>query len=122
MMIRKTLRHWSLTGLALAAAACLAPGAPAAAAAASAVPALKVSYRDLDPNSEAGAQLLYHRIRGAAQFVCGEEGRSLDEQLAWNRCVRTAMSDAVRAVHSPQLSSLDAAHTPAGLQTAQLRR
>jgi UrcA family protein len=122
MMTRKTLRPLSLTGLALAAAACLAPSTQASTAAASTVPALKVSYRDLDPNSEAGAQVLYHRIRGAAQFVCGEEGRSLDDQLAWNHCVHTAMSDAVRAVHSPQLSSLDAAQNPVGLQTAQLRR
>lgn len=122
MSIRKTLRPLSLTGLALVAAAGLAPSAQAYTAAASAVPAVKVSYHDLDPNSEAGAQLLYQRIRGAAQFVCGEEGRSLDDQLAWNRCVRSAMSDAVKAVHSPQLSSLDAAHSPAGLQTAQLRR
>jgi UrcA family protein len=120
MIIRKTLPLLSRAALTLAAAACLIPAAQAAAAAS--VPALKVSYRDLDPNSEAGAQLLYQRIRGAAQFVCGEEGRSLDDQLAWNRCVHTAMSDAVRAVHSPQLSSLDAAHAPAGLQTAQLRR
>ncbi|HUL19218.1 MAG TPA: UrcA family protein [Steroidobacteraceae bacterium] len=119
MLIRTTVRQLSLTALALAASACLAPGAQAEAAAA---PTLKVSYRDLDPNSEAGAQLLYHRIRGAAQFVCGEEGRSLDEQLAWKRCVHTAMSDAVQAVHSPQLSALEAAHSPMGLQTAQLRR
>jgi UrcA family protein len=122
MMTRNTRRQLSLTGLALTAAACLAPGARADTAAVTAVPTLKVSYRDLDPNSAAGAQLLYHRIRGAAQFVCGEEGRSLDDQLAWNRCVHTAMSDAVRTVHSPQLSALDAAQSAPGLQTAQLRR
>jgi UrcA family protein len=120
MFIRQTLRQLSLTGLALTAAACLAPSAQANGAAAS-VPTLKVSYRDLDPNSEAGAQLLYQRIRGAAQFVCGEEGRSLDEQHAWNRCVHAAMSEAVQTVHSPQLSALDSAQGP-GLQTAQLRR
>jgi UrcA family protein len=121
MFIRQTLRQLSLTGLALTAAACLAPSAQANGAAASAVPTLKVSYRDLDPNSEAGAQLLYQRIRGAAQFVCGEEGRSLDDQHAWNRCVHAAMSEAVQTVHSPQLSALDSAQGP-GLQTAQLRR
>jgi UrcA family protein len=122
MMIRKTRRPLFLISLALAAAACLAPGAQAATAAGAAVPTLKVSYRDLDPNSEAGAQLLYHRIRGAAQFVCGEEGRSLDDQLAWHRCVHAAMSEAVRAVHSAQLSAFDAAQAGPGLQTAQLRR
>ena len=121
MFTRQTFRQLSLTGLALTAAACLAPSAQANSAAASAVPTLKVSYRDLDPNSEAGAQLLYQRIRGAAQFVCGEEGRSLDEQHAWNRCVHAAMSEAVQTVHSPQLSALDSAQGP-GLQTAQLRR
>jgi len=121
MFISQTLRQLSLTGLALAAAACLAPSAQANGAPASAVPTLKVSYRDLDPNSEAGARLLYQRIRGAAQFVCGEEGRSLDEQHAWNRCVHAAMSEAVQTGHSPQLSALDSAQGP-GLQTAQLRR
>lgn len=120
MITRKTLRQLSLTALALAAAAALAPAAEASTT--PAVPALKVSYRDLDPNSAAGAQLLYRRIRGAAQFVCGEEGRSLDDQLAWNRCVHSAMDEAVQAVHSPQLTAFDAAHSPAGLQTAQLRR
>jgi len=122
MMFRNTRRPLYLTSLALAAAACLAPLTQAATPTAAAVPSLKVSYRDLDPNSEAGAQQLYQRIRGAAQFVCGEEGRSLDDQLAWHRCVHAAMSDAVRAVHSPQLSAFDAAHAGPGLQTAQLRR
>jgi UrcA family protein len=122
MIIRKTLRQLSLIGLALAAAACLAPAAQADTAAASAVYTLKVSYRDLDPNSEAGAQRLYYRIRGAARRVCGEEGRSLDDQLQWNRCVHAAVTDAVKAVHSPQLSALDSAHAVKGLQTAQLRK
>ena len=122
MMIRNTRRPLFLTSLALAAAACLAPGAQAATAATSAVPTVTVSYHDLDPNSEAGARLLYHRIRGAARFVCGAEGRSLDEQLAWHRCVHAAVSDAVRAVHSPQLSTFDAAQAGPALQTAQLRR
>ena len=120
MMNPNSRRPLYLIGFALAAAACLAPGAQAAATAT--VPTLKVSYRDLDPNSEAGAQRLYQRIRGAAQFVCGEEGRSLDDQLAWHRCVHAAMSEAVRAVHSPQLNAFDAAQAGPGLQTAQLRR
>ena len=47
---------------------------------------LTVKYSDLNIASAAGATTLYHRIRGAARFVCGEEGRGIDEQLMWNSC------------------------------------
>ena len=102
------IRRLSLIGLALAGAALLAATAQAQAPGAAEVHTLTVKYSDLNLTTDAGATLLYNRIRGAAHFVCGEEGRRLEEQLAWNDCVHTSVSDAVSAVHSPLLSALDA--------------
>ncbi len=81
---------------------------------------LKVNYRDLDLTTSRGATELYGRIRGAARFVCGEEGRSIDEQNAWQSCFRSAVSEAVSTVHSPLVTALDTAGAPPA-RTAQLR-
>ena len=82
---------------------------------------VEVRYSDLDVSTVAGATALYQRLQGAAHFVCGAEGRSLAEQDQWRGCVRSAVGQAVSAVHSPALSAIDA-DGARPMQTALLRR
>jgi UrcA family protein len=69
-----------------------------------------VHYGDLNLNTEVGAERLYHRIGGAATYVCGEEGRSLEEQRFWQECYHDSVDRAVDTVHSPLLTSLNKVH------------
>ena len=115
-------RRCSLLLAALAAAACFAGTAQAQDAANTQTHQLKVRYSDLNVSTVGGATALYHRIQGAARFVCGEEGRSLDEQMQWRSCVRDAVEGAVNTVHSPVLSAIDAAGGAGPMRTALLRR
>ena len=116
-----SIRKLSLLCAAVAVAAGVAGTAQAQSAAASPdLHRLTVAYNDLNVNTASGATALYQRIRGAAHFVCGEEGRSIDEQAHWNSCVRAAVSQAVTSVHSPMLSALDAGRAPGTMPTALL--
>ena len=66
-----------------------------------------VSYQDLDLNSAAGVRVLYRRIQGAADQVCGRfDGRDLQAVTARQACVERAVSDAVAAVNSPKLTQV----------------
>jgi UrcA family protein len=67
---------------------------------------LTVKYGDLNLSTDTGARTLYRRIRGAARFVCGQEGRTIHEQQLWNDCYRSSIDGAVTAVHSPLLTQL----------------
>jgi UrcA family protein len=117
----KNPRRLSLWTAALAASAAFASLAQAQDITGSEPHQLKVRYGDLDVNTVAGATALYRRLQGAAHFVCGDEGRSLDEQRQWEGCVHDALAEAVTAVHSPTLSAIEAGRTGA-MQTALLRR
>jgi UrcA family protein len=117
-----SIRRFSLISLALAGVALLAATAQAQTPDMREVHALTVRYSDLNLTTTAGATTLYNRIRGAARFVCGEEGRRLEEQLVWNDCVHTSVSDAVSAVHSPLLSALDAGSAFKSTPTARLSK
>jgi UrcA family protein len=66
-----------------------------------------VHYAGLDLSKPAGTRVLYRRIVGAARMVCGEQGRSLEEQLDWQRCYHRAIDDAVVRVNNPRLTALD---------------
>jgi UrcA family protein len=65
-----------------------------------------VDYRDLNMNTLAGATALYARIHGAARLVCGDPGRNLSEQHAWDMCLKHAIEGAVSAVNSPLLTNV----------------
>ena len=67
---------------------------------------VRVNYSDLNMGTVAGATTLYTRIRGAARFACGEQGRRWEEIRQWNDCYREAIADAVAAVNSPLLTSV----------------
>ena len=67
----------------------------------------KVSYGDLNLNTEAGAEVLYRRLRSAADQVCMSSG-SLDAGIraAWRACYDKAMNSAVASVNKPMLTAL----------------
>ena len=73
---------------------------------------IRVSYADLDLSTQAGAQTLYHRIRGAARQVCGDEGTSYTDKAIWRSCFKNAVGDAVAKVNSPQLTALHQGKSP----------
>jgi UrcA family protein len=79
-----------------------------------------VHYGDLNLNTEVGAERLFHRIGGAANYVCGEEGRGLDEQREWEDCYHDAVDRAVDTVHSPLVTSLNKGHGSHARVTAAL--
>ena len=71
------------------------------------VPVRTVHYSDLNLNTQAGAEVLYHRIRSAAEQVCGDVGsRQLAESAAARACVDRAVTAGVRTVNSRLLTSI----------------
>jgi UrcA family protein len=84
------------------------------------VHSMKVSYSDLDLNTQSGAKTLYDRIRGAARQVCGYEGQTFTDQALWRSCFNGAISDAVATVNNPRLTALHQGKSPA--VTAMLRK
>lgn len=73
-----------------------------------AVPAVAVSYGDLNVASERGARILLERIRLAAGAVCPQvsDPRDLSHVAMRNRCVREAIARAVEQVGSPRLAAV----------------
>jgi UrcA family protein len=82
------------------------------------VPKQAVVYSDLNLNSNAGVQVLYKRIQGAANQVCGREADVLDLQGMSVRkaCVERAVSEAVAAVNSPLLTRVNLAKSGSPMQ------
>ncbi len=69
------------------------------------VPAQVVRFQDLNLNTDAGVQVLYKRIQGAANQVCGNvDGRDLIVARAHKACVAKAVGDAVAAVNNQMLT------------------
>ena len=68
----------------------------------------RVTYADLNLDHQAGAEVLLHRIRSAADAVCGDRfGRmSLRQHATIRACSRAAMNKAVSDVGSPILAEL----------------
>jgi UrcA family protein len=74
-------------------------------------PARTVHYSDLNLNTQAGAEVLYKRIRNAAEQVCGDVGsRQLEEAAAARACVEQAVVGSVRAVNNLQLTNTYNSH------------
>ncbi|HEX4388444.1 MAG TPA: UrcA family protein [Steroidobacteraceae bacterium] len=110
----------NLLRLCLAGTALVALAGVAVADEAYGVHKVTVHYGDLNLNTEIGAQRLFHRIGGAATYVCGEEGRRLEEQREWQDCYHEAVDHAVDTVHSPLVSTLNKGHVGHGRVTAAL--
>ena len=67
----------------------------------------RVSYADLNLQSEAGVRALYRRLERAAERVCdGADRRS----IGWRECYETALAGAVKNIGAPQLTALHRAH------------
>ena len=113
----------SLACLALASVAWLL-GSTAASAAdrTDGASAQTVNYADVNMSTIAGATTLYHRIQGAARVVCGNGGRTLDEQRDWKSCYQGAVNDAVTDVDSALLTSVHRAQKGEAPVTAMLSR
>lgn len=66
-----------------------------------------VRYADLNLDRPADVARLYHRIRGAAESICG--ARDLEfiswANPEWQRCVNEAVTRAVAQVDRPALSA-----------------
>lgn len=91
-----------------AAAVMLFAAAPAAHAAGDKVPALRVSYADLDLTTPEGITELYVRVREAARRVC-EPLRLRTGTLVSDRydtCVREAIGATGRRLRAPALMAL----------------
>jgi UrcA family protein len=72
-------------------------------------PSVTVSYRDLDLARAADVRTLYRRLQRAAASVCPTVIESeLSGRLAWQRCYRSALGNAIEQVHSPELLALNA--------------
>jgi len=65
-----------------------------------------VHFADLDLTKSAGVSALYSRLQGAAKEVCAPlASREISRALAYQRCVKDALSRAVTEVNQPNLSA-----------------
>jgi len=69
--------------------------------------AKKVYYGDLNLETEAGAKVLYARLRYAAQDVCSlYQSDELARKRVWQTCVENSLSDAVGRINKPLVTAL----------------
>jgi UrcA family protein len=77
-----------------------------------------VKYGDLNLDSEKGAQILFARLRLAAQDVCAPLAglNDLSVKFYWQRCYDNALASAVTEVNVARVTALyvQAAHSPKG--------
>jgi UrcA family protein len=67
----------------------------------------KVTYGDLNLETEAGAKVLYARLRHAAQDVCSlYQSDELARKRVWRTCVENSLSAAVGRINKPQVTAL----------------
>ena len=78
------------------------------------VPARTVRYSDLSLNTQAGAEVLYKRIRITAEEVCGDvHSPELSRAALARACVERAVGASVRTVNNPRLTTIYNANTRA---------
>jgi UrcA family protein len=67
----------------------------------------KVTYGDLNLDSEQGAKALYNRLRSAAKEVCAPfESIELARRIVWQTCVDHAVTSAVEQVNRPMVTAV----------------
>jgi UrcA family protein len=73
-------------------------------------PAVRVSYADLDIHSEAGAKVLYSRLKRASEEVCGIQSHVINGSLAATKnaraCYREALEVSVKKIDSDALTGI----------------
>jgi len=102
-------------------------GGPAAASpppAGGEVRQITVHFDDLNLDQAAGVAVLYRRIRGAAEQVCGEPQRPGSRIISpfWAGCVAQAVERAVVALDRPSLTAYHRVHTAPHNQEVSLAR
>jgi UrcA family protein len=103
--ITRNNRNFTLAAVAAVCLAAVAAGARADEAA-NGVAVRTVHYAAINLNTQAGAAVLYKRIRNAAEQVCGDVGaRDLTEAAAARACVDRAVFASVRSVDNPTLTA-----------------
>jgi UrcA family protein len=66
-----------------------------------------VAYGDLNVETEAGAKVLYARLRNAATIVCAPlESRDLSRKTLWRNCFDNAVTTAVVQVNKTRVTAL----------------
>jgi UrcA family protein len=66
-----------------------------------------VAYGDLNLETEAGAKVLYSRLRNAAKDVCEPmESRNLSRKNLWQSCFDNALTNAVVQVNQTRVTAL----------------
>jgi UrcA family protein len=66
-----------------------------------------VTYGDLNLDSRQGAEVLYARLRRAAEDVCLPlDGRDLTQRSHWQRCFDNAVASAVAQVNKTTVTAL----------------
>jgi UrcA family protein len=86
------------------------------------VPSVTVPYRDLNLSQPADAQLLYQRLRRAADTVCvAVPTYELARHAAYERCFRIVLDRAVMSVGSAELSAIHRAATAGPKEVAATR-
>jgi UrcA family protein len=95
-----------IVGVALIAALISPVGAARAAIRPARATSLTLQFHSEDLDTPRGVARLYRRIRGAAEFVCGQfdDALFLEKQL-WSQCVDQAIAGAVAGVHSQSLTA-----------------
>ena len=84
---------------------------------------VRVSVKDLNLTTHAGAVTAYLRIRNAARSVCGVIDTALrEEKAAWDRCVDEAIGSAVATLGDARLTDyyLGKTRRPHLIRTAEI--
>jgi UrcA family protein len=75
--------------------------------------AVKVSSAGLDLNSAAGAHAMFSRLATAAEAACGVESEFDALRTAkFERCYRTSLSNAIRALNQQSVTHVYVEHYP----------
>lgn len=75
-------------------------------------PTVKVRFAGLDVSSSAGAQILYNRIKDAAETVC-RNGTDWYPTVHWAQqdCLRATVNHAVAELNIPEITAMHLAET-----------
>jgi UrcA family protein len=78
----------------------------------------RVSYADLNLDSQQGAKIFYGRVRSAAKQVCSPfESRDASRMTQWQTCVNDAVSSSVAQVNNTRVTALYNESVKAGRKT-----
>lgn len=87
------------------------------------VPFRVVRFADLDLSHSQGVAVLYRRLKGAAETVCGpRDDRALKQSMRLKACVQSAMATAVAKVDQPALTAYYEAQSGGHKSTIQTAR